>query len=208
MSAEHTVTDAPRLTRKGQATRDRIVAAAAGLMFERGVAGTSTDDVRLAAGVSTSQIYHYFGDKKALVRAVIAHQTQAVLDAQQPQLSQLDSLDALHAWRDAIIELQRGNDCRGGCPIGSLGSELAEIDPVARADVAAGMERWEAAIRAGLRAMHDRGDLRSDTDPDQLALATLTALQGGLLLTQIRRDTVALEAGLDAMLDHIRSLTN
>jgi AcrR family transcriptional regulator len=208
MSAEQPVADAPRLTRKGQATRDRIVAAAAGLMFERGVAGTSTDDVQLAAGVSTSQIYHYFGDKKALVRAVIAHQTQAVLDAQQPLLSQLDSLDALHAWRDAIVELQRGYDCRGGCPIGSLGSELAEIDPVARADVAAGFERWEAAIRDGLRAMHDRGDLRSDADPDQLALATLTALQGGLLLTQVRRDTVALEAGLDAMLDHIRSLTN
>jgi TetR/AcrR family transcriptional repressor of nem operon len=42
-----------RLTRKGQATRERIVAAASGLVYERGVAGTSTDDVQAAAGVST-----------------------------------------------------------------------------------------------------------------------------------------------------------
>ena len=35
-------------TRKGQATRDRIVAAAAKLMFEQGVAGTTTEDVRAA----------------------------------------------------------------------------------------------------------------------------------------------------------------
>jgi TetR/AcrR family transcriptional regulator, transcriptional repressor for nem operon len=194
-----------RLTRKGQATRDRIVAAAAALMFQQGVAGTSTEDLQTEAGVSPSQIYHYFGDKMALVRAVIAYQTQAILDAQQPLLSNLDSMAALRAWRDGIIEMQHLRQCVGGCPIGSLASELAELDPAARADLADGFGRWADAIRAGLRAMHDRGDLRPDADPDQLALATLAVVQGGLLLTQTRRDTAALAAGLDAMLDHIES---
>jgi TetR/AcrR family transcriptional repressor of nem operon len=196
-----------RLTRKGQATRDRIVAAASGLMFERGVAGTSTDDVRAAAGVSTSQIYHYFSDKRTLVLAVIAHQTEAVLTTQEPLLSSLDSLEALRAWRDFLVALQQGHGCRGGCPIGSLGSELADVDDEARRAVATGYARWEGSIRSGLHAMRDRGDLRPDADPDQLALATLTALQGGLLLTQIRRDTVALEAALDSMINHIESFT-
>ena len=105
------VADAPpaRLTRKGQATRDRIVAAAAQLMFAKGVAGTSTDDVQTAAGVNASQIYHYFGDKRTLVRAVIAFQTQAILDAQQPLLSRLDSMTELHAWRDVLVEIQRAS---------------------------------------------------------------------------------------------------
>jgi len=194
-------------TRKGQATRDRIVAAAAKLMFEKGVAGTTTEDVRAEAGVSSSQLYHYFADKKALVRAVIGYTTDAVLDAQQPLLGRLDSLEALRAWRDAIVDLQRGRACQGGCPIGSLASELADGWPEARTDLAAAFERWEVEIRRGLWTMRDRGDLRPDADPDHLALATLSALQGGLLLTQTRRDTVALEAALDAMLDHIASYT-
>jgi len=202
------VDSAPRLTRKGQATRERILAASARLMFERGVAGTSTEDVQAAAEVSTSQIYHYFGDKRMLVRAVIAYQTEAVLGVQQPLLSRLDSLDALRAWRDFVVDLKRRHGCAGGCPIGSLGSELADADPEARADVAAGFARWEQAIRDGLRAMHSRGELRAEVDPDVLALATLAALQGGLLLTQIRRDTLALEAALDTVLDHITSLTS
>jgi AcrR family transcriptional regulator len=202
------VDPAPRLTRKGQATRERILAASARLMFEHGVAGTSTEDVQAAAGVSTSQIYHYFGDKRMLVRAVIAYQTEAVLGVQQPLLSRLDSLDALRAWRDFVVELQRRHGCAGGCPIGSLGSELADSDPEARAEVAAGFARWEHAIRDGLRAMHSRGELRADVDADVLALATLAALQGGLLLTQIRRDTRALEAALDTVVDHIASLTS
>jgi len=55
--------------------------------------------------------------------------------------------------------------------------------------------------------MHARGGLPAATDPDDLALATLAALQGGLLLTQIQRDARPLEVALDAMLDHIQALT-
>ena len=197
----------PRLTRKGQATRDRIVAVAAQLIFERGVAGTSTDDVQTAAGVSASQLYHYFADKKALVRAVIAFLTRTVLDRQQPLLGRLDTMEGLEAYRDGLVDYQRLQQCVGGCPIGTLASELSDTWPEARADLAAGFGEWEAGIRDGLRAMHDRGDLVPDADPDTLALALLTAIQGGLLLTQTRRDTLALEAGIDAVLAHIRSLT-
>ena len=194
-----------RLTPKGRATRARILTLAAGLMFANGVAGTTTEDVQRAGGISPSQIYHYFGDKKSLIRAVIAFQTEAVLDAQQPLLSRLDSFEALEAWRDAIIEVQRSRRCAGGCPIGSLASELADHDPEARADLAAGFARWQEAIRDGLTAMRDRGELRPEADPEALALAILTALQGGLLMTQVRHDTVALRTVLDAMIDRIRT---
>jgi AcrR family transcriptional regulator len=199
-------TSPPRLTRKGKETRERIVAAAAQLMFEGGVAGTSMEDVKETAGVSSSQLYHYFVDKRALVLAVIEHQSDAVLAAQQPLLNRLDSVDALRAWRDQAVEIERRLQCRGGCPIGSLAGEIAESDETAREDIATGFARWESAIGEGLRAMHDRGELPADTDPDKLALALLAAHQGGLILTQVRRDTAALEAVLDAMIDHVAEL--
>lgn len=197
-------TPLPRLTPRGHVTRERIVAEAARLMFEDGVAGTSIEDVKAAAGVSSSQLYHYFADKQALVRAVIAHQTDAVLEAQQPLLGRLDSLEALRAWRDLTVEFQREH--QRGCPIGSLAGELAKTNAEACADLELGFGRWESAIRDGLHAMRDRGELRREADPDRLALAVLAALQGGLLLTQVRRLTAPLEAALDAMLDHIASL--
>jgi hypothetical protein len=82
---------------------------------------------------------------------------------------------------------------------------LSDTEPGARLELADGFMQWELAIRRGLRAMYDRGEMRPDADPDRLALALLAGLQGGLLLTQVRKDTLALEAGLDAMLAHIRS---
>lgn len=194
------------LTRKGQETRQRIVDAAAELIFEQGVAHTRIEDIRAAADVSSSQLYHYFDDKPALVRAVVDHQADTIVAGQQT--FDLSSLDGVRAWRDWVVEQQRELNCGGGCPIGSLGSELAEIDPGARAQVAEGFRRWEVAIQSGLREMHARGRLIPDADPDTLALALLAALQGGLLLTQIERDTKPLEAALDAMLELIARLGN
>jgi AcrR family transcriptional regulator len=169
-------------------------------MFEHGVADTTIEQVRETASVSNSQVYHYFADKQAMERAVIEHQTEAIVGGQQPLFDQLDTLDGLRVWRDFLVEHQRQLHCRGGCPIGALGVELAEIDEAARAQIAASFDRWEAGLRCGLRAIHAAGRFKADADPDALALALLAALQGGLLLTQLQRTTHPLETSLDAVL--------
>lgn len=192
------------LTRKGQETRQRIVDAAADLIFQQGVAHTTIDDVRAAADVSSSQLYHYFDDKPALVRAVVDHQADTMVC--QQETFDFSTLEGLRAWRDFVIEHEREIDGIGGCPIGSLVSQLAETDPEGRAHVAEGFRRWQASVQSGLREMHARGELTPETNPDTLALALLAALQGGLLLTQIQRNTKPLEAALDAMLELVARL--
>jgi TetR/AcrR family transcriptional repressor of nem operon len=197
----------PRLTPKGERTRERIVSSAAAPMLDRGVSATTIDDVRAAAGVSASQLYHYFPDKTALAHAVIQYQADRVVGSQEPSFAHLDSIQGLRAWRDAVVEMQRQAQCRGGCPIGSLASELADQDEQARSGIAAGFERWHAGIRGGLSAMRERGLLTAEADPDDLALATLAAVQGGLLLGQVQRTTRPLETAHDAMIALIESLT-
>jgi TetR/AcrR family transcriptional regulator, transcriptional repressor for nem operon len=197
-----------RLTRKGTQTRQKIVAAAAGLILEQGVAGTTLDDVRAEAGVSSSQIYHYFAGKEALVRAVVDYRAQTLVgQTHEPMLAAIEGIDGLRAWRDTIDSLTQAAGCQGGCPLGSLGSDLAELDHAARHDVAAGFSRWEAAIRACLHGLRDRGQLAPAADPDQLATAILAALEGGLLLAQIERNTRPLAAALDVMISLTASLT-
>ncbi len=197
----------PALTPKGQLTRQRIVAAAAGIILQQGVARTTLDDVRAEAGVSSSQIYHYFADKEALVRAVVDYRAQTVVgEIHEPALAAIEGIDGLRAWRDMIVSVQSATGCRGGCPLGSLGSELAELDHAVRCDVAAGYARWEAAISACLSAMRDRGQLSADADPGKLATAVLAALQGGLLLAKVEHDVRPLATALDVMISLIASL--
>jgi hypothetical protein len=138
---------------------------------------------------------------------VISHQTDQIIAGQEPLLNELDSLPALESWRDMLVGLQRRRYCRGGCPLGSLSSELAETDETARIALASGFARWETPIRDGLRRMQQRGELWRDADVDGLALGTLVALQGGLLLTQAMRDPSPLEVGLNLAIAQIRAHT-
>jgi TetR/AcrR family transcriptional repressor of nem operon len=193
-----------KLTAKGRATKERIVRVASELMLERGVARTTIEDIQDAANVSTSQMYHYFGDKEDLVAAVIDLQSSQVLGRQQLALFPLDSIAALVRWRNAVVDVMRGRGCIGGCPIGSLANELSDTDPLARARLARAFAQWEDMIREGLAAIVDRGELPSGSDVDRLAMAVLAGVQGGLLLSQLRRDTEVLEAALDTMIEHLR----
>jgi AcrR family transcriptional regulator len=188
---------------RGRETRERIVRAAAELVAERGVAGTSLDDVRTRARASKSQLYHYFADRDDLMRAVAHAVSDEVVGGQSELFAQLDTIDGLRSWTDALVTVQRSRHAKGGCPIGSLAGQLAERDDGARLALADGLDRWESAIREGLERMAARGELRLDADPGALAQRTLAAVQGGLLLTQIRRDPNQLRSTLDGALDAI-----
>jgi TetR/AcrR family transcriptional repressor of nem operon len=190
------------LTARGAATRSRIVNAAADLMYEHGVDRTSLDEVMAASGVSKSQLYHYFVDKDALVLAVIALQTERILDAQQPHLEALDSLPAIRAWRDTFVRLNKLAHCRG-CPLGSLASELANGSEQARKRLAASFAMWRERLERGLRKMRERGELAASADPHELALALLAAVEGGLLLAKTTHSSRPFEIAIDMAVEHV-----
>ncbi len=89
---------------------------------------------------------------------------------------------------------------KGGCALGSLGGQLAENDPEARALIAAGFDQWATVISDGLRSLDADGKLLSDINPDDLATTLLATLQGGLLLAQVQRSTRPLETAVDTLL--------
>lgn len=192
------------LTAKGRATRQRIVETASQLMLEVGVERATIDDIQRVAGVNTSQLYHYFADKNALILAVVEHQTETVLDIHRASLTRVEGFDGLVAWRNMIVDVLRAQRCIGGCPIGSLASELVETNLDARKALQASFAAWEELLRDGLVTMRDRAILPAGLDLDRAALVLLAAVQGGLLLSQTRRDTLALEAALDSAIEHLR----
>ncbi len=189
--------DRPRLTPKGERVRARIVEAAAALIHERGVAATTLEDVKAAAEVSGSQLYHYFPDKNELVQAVIDYNTDGIVSRNRQVLG---SADGVEAWRKMVITAAKRTKAKGGCQLGSLVGQLAESDPEARDLIATGFEQWEAALSDGLRSLHADGKLASDIDPDDLATTLLATLQGGLLLAQAQRSARPFETAIDTVL--------
>lgn len=189
-------------TARGRATRERIVVAASQLIGTRGVAATSIDDVLARAGVGKGQLYHYFEDRAALLRAVVHYNADEVLGFVG---GPLDSWKAIRSLFDSMVALQVERRACGGCPIGALVGQIAESDEQARLALADAFARWEARLRDGLRSMQLRAKLGAGADPARLAVATLAAMQGGLVLAQARRDPEQLAIALDAAYAHLRA---
>jgi TetR/AcrR family transcriptional regulator, transcriptional repressor for nem operon len=190
-------------TEQGRRTRAAIVAAAGQLMYERGVAATSLDDVLSACGAGKSQLYHYFGGKQELVTAVIDHQLRRIL-ANQPRLEHLESWEDFDGWVTDLLALNTGPAGPAACPLGSLAGELDD-DPGLCQELDAAFRTWESHLARGLERLRERGLLRDDADPARLAAATMAALQGGLMMAHLRRDITPLDDALTMALNHLRA---
>jgi TetR/AcrR family transcriptional regulator, transcriptional repressor for nem operon len=201
------VAEIARLTPKGLRTRERIVEAAGELFLTRGLVATSLDDVKAAANVSSSQLYHYFDSKGDLVQAVAVLHTENIVAAQGPMLREMQTLDDLRDWAGFVVDDFRSFDCCGGCPLGSLGSEVAEYDEMARQAVSESLAQWEDALREGLAKLTESGALAPTAEPDTLATSLMVALEGGLLLGKIHRSPRALEVALGNVIDYIASFS-
>jgi len=66
--------------RDAEATRRRLLEAAAAEFAELGIAGARVDRIAAAARTNKAQIYHYFGSKDGLFEAVLAGLLHAVVE--------------------------------------------------------------------------------------------------------------------------------
>ncbi len=194
--------DEPRTTR-GRAVKARIVAAAADLMYRRGVAATSVDDVLAASGTGKGQFYHYFADKRELVEAVLRHQLERVL-AEQRRFD-VGTWDGVRGWLESMLAGQIERGCYGGCPLGSLVAEVADQDERLRTVAVEAFSRWECELAAGLRSLQQRRELSAEADVERLAEEALATIQGGYLLSTTKKEIGPMSNAVEAALARLAS---
>ncbi|HSH59374.1 MAG TPA: TetR/AcrR family transcriptional regulator [Acidimicrobiales bacterium] len=192
-------------TRRGAETKDRILTTAAELIHERGVTGSSIDDILAASGTGKSQFYLYFESKDALLREVLGHNLAVVLSAQEALLERLSTWRGIKAWLDALADMHESRGLFGGCRIGSLAAEMTERDEELRLAIAEAFSRWESFLAAGLETMRDRGALLPGADPQALAETTMASIQGGYLLSTTKKDIRPMRNALAAAYSYLRS---
>lgn len=169
-------------------TRERLIATAMQLFWQKGYGATSVADILQAADAKSGSLYHFFPGKQDLLLAVLARYREGLrpmlLDpawAREPDpIGRVFAL--LARYRASIVQ----TDCTYGCPIGALALELHEPDPVVREALAVNFAAWTAAIEECLVGAGDR--LPADVDRRELAQLVLTVMEGGVMQARTHRD--------------------
>lgn len=140
----------------GDGTRDRLLAAAAGLFAAHGVEGVSLREIGRAAGArNASALQYHFGDRAGLVRAVLAPHHRDVEAARHALLDAYEAAgaDDLHALAGALVRPQAAKlaDPDGGPEYLQVVADLVNrprpaISPASLEDPADSMFRWRALV--------------------------------------------------------------
>jgi len=188
-------------TQRGRASRERLVEVAAQSVAEHGIAQLRLDEVLSAAGASKSQLYHYFSDRDGLVEAAVSHRCGEVLTRLESAFAGVESLEDLQT----VLAGFAADYARqlSGCPIGTLAAELTEGPDGARGLVTEAFGSWEGLLADALSRIRANGELSPTANPVTLATGLLAAMEGGMLLGQVRQDPAPLQAALTAGLGYI-----
>lgn len=170
-----------RLTPKGQATRERILTAAADLIAAEGLSALNMVSLRKAAAVSGSQLAHYFADKQILLRALIERQMRAVD-------FQVESFEDAERWLDRNMRDLRRIGFTGTPTYHGLAGQLAKSDDATREALADGYRRWISVLEAAFETMKRNGLLVDDAHPRELAQVFVAAHQAGGTLAFVYRE--------------------
>jgi AcrR family transcriptional regulator len=162
--------------------RARLIQAAMTLAYWHGFKETRLADIAAEANVPPGNVYYYFKTKEE-IGAAIVDERLAQIKMLHKKLEKLDSPEErLCAFVEMTLDNRKGV-ARGGCPIGSLCTELHKEDgPLANQSTVlfAEMLKW-------LKAQF--GAIGEGRDSQGLAVHLLSALQGIAVIAHTLGDT-------------------
>lgn len=181
-------------------TRERLVAAAQELLWERGYAATSPRDILAAASAGQGSMYHHFAGKQDLAVAALERSAaqlrgdaEALLTGPGPAVARLERY------------LRRQRDSLRGCRMGRMTFDPDVVgSPDLLAPVATTLGWLVDAVADVVRDAQRDGELAADVDPDGLAATLVAVVQGGYVLARAQGDPGAFDAAVEGAVDLLR----
>ncbi|MFI4940302.1 MAG: TetR/AcrR family transcriptional regulator [Burkholderiales bacterium] len=152
-------------------TRNHLLEVSGALAKKKGYSATGVDALTAAAGLTSGAFYNHFSSKAelfaALVERELEHSLAMIADnatGQQDKEWPVRQLQRYLSWKHV-------QNPEGGCPLPSLGAEIARADNAAR-------EKFETALK------QIQGIWEKQLGDRKLAWATLAQLVGSVLLAR------------------------
>jgi AcrR family transcriptional regulator len=161
---------------KSEATREKIIVAAAHVLVERGYAGTKLSDIGERVGMQAGSLYYHFEDRDDIVDHVLQRSIRGVYARVRTAVEALpDGTDDLTRLRTAItahltVILESSDVSSAGLRL--LGQLPPEVQPRYRRDQRKYGDYWHRIIVTGQAS----GAIRDDIDPVRLRLLIIGQL--------------------------------
>jgi AcrR family transcriptional regulator len=198
--------------RKGDDTRECILAVAEAAVLSKGFSATSIDEIISAVGITKSGFFYHFKDKGELAKGLLLRyleQDRVLLDELFRRGDELNG-DPLHGF---LVGLKLFAEMLADLPQahpGCLAASFAYQDQLFNRDIRAlnadGILAWRKRFRDRLDAIASRYPPKRDVDFDALADMAATLVEGGLVIGRMLNDVKVLPNQILLYRDFVRAV--
>lgn len=195
-------------TRKGQHTREAILARAMDIASVEGLEGLTIGSLAEALDMSKSGLFAHFGSKEELQLATV--QAARAFFAQEvmvPGLRGRKGLPRLCSVISAWLDYAEKEVFRGGCFFTAVAAEFDSRPGPVKDAVAAAMKEWVDSLARLIREARELGELDRRAPADQLAWEFNSLAMGANSAYQLQRDAVVFTYARRAIRDRLKAFT-
>jgi TetR/AcrR family transcriptional repressor of nem operon len=202
--------DGVRDLRKGEATRERILAVAEAMVLAQGFGATSIDGIIAEARLTKSGFFYHFRDKTELAREMLRRYiavNDRLFDDLHVRASEMgdDPLEVLLIWLKLLAgtmrDLPHGHP---GCLIASICYEERQFDREVREIATEAVGSWNDRVLRYLGEVEAVHRLRPGLDIGTLARMMSCVVDGGIIMSKTLDDPLELERQILAYRAFIR----
>jgi len=191
---------------KGERTRDHILGEASRLILRKGIGTTSVGEILSAAGVHKGSLYFHFRDKEEIGCEVILQAADRFLGFIDRSLTGATPGKALDNFFSAALAFHKGAGFVGGCLFGNTALETSDAEPRLAALVNEVFVAWIDRIRRVIADGQRTGEFRYDVPARDLAHQVVVTLEGGIMLSRLRKEAAPLETSIRNLKVFLRPL--
>jgi TetR/AcrR family transcriptional regulator, transcriptional repressor for nem operon len=194
-----------RLSRKGDKTRQRIIAQSAPLFNQKGYEGCSLQEIMAAAGVEKGGIYRHFRSKEEIALAAFDFAWAEVSHGRTRGLEEIeDPLLRIEVFIRNFAE--RRPALPGGCPLLNTAIDADDGNAALRIRAREALDGWRRHLGSAISLAVRQRRLKSGVQPYAVASLIIATLEGALMMSRLDEDRAALKIARDHLISHIESL--
>ncbi len=190
-------------TSNKQINREKLLDQGVIVLMEQGYHGTGLQEILDAVQVPKGSFYNYFASKESFGAEVVQRYIEPFLVQLQAYLQnpQYDSLDAIKAYFDELIDELERQQFKGGCLLGNLMGELGDTSDICRESLQRAVAAYRDLLKTGLTRAQMEGLIRSDLSAEKMADLLVNAWQGALLRMKIEKSVAPLKDCCNSLLE-------
>ena len=193
--------------KKGERTRDHILAKSAAVFNQHGYAASSMSDLMLATKLKKGGIYNHFASKEQLALeafdyavALIQTRFDALLEGR------ILASERLKAVIEVYLEFIHDPVLPGGCPVLNAAIESDDSNENLRQRTRLVVTGWKTRIQGMIEMGIAKGELKAGTDAAKLSTIMLATLEGAVMMSKVCRDATHMRTAASFLEDHLQSL--